>query len=36
MAYKLAAWAATAAEADREGINYTSIDLRHGNRPVVQ
>ncbi len=36
MAYKLAAWAATAAEADRQGINYTTIDLRYGDRPVVQ
>jgi cell division protein FtsQ len=36
MSYKLAAWAATAAEAERQGLSYTSIDLRHGNRPVLQ
>lgn len=36
MSYKLAAWAATAAEAERRGLEYTSIDLRHGNRPVLQ
>jgi cell division protein FtsQ len=36
MSYKLAVWAAMAAEAERRGIRYTSIDLRYGNRPVLQ
>ncbi len=36
IAYKLAVWAALAAEARQRGINYTSIDLRYGNRPVVR
>lgn len=34
--YKLATWAAVTAEAQRQGINYSSIDLRYGNRPVLQ
>jgi cell division protein FtsQ len=36
MSYKLAVWAAMAVEAERQGIKYTSIDLRYGNRPVLQ
>jgi cell division protein FtsQ len=36
MSYKLAVWAAIAAEAERKGIRYSSIDLRYGNRPVLQ
>lgn len=36
IAYKLAVWAATQKEAGKQGINYTSIDLRFGNRPVLQ
>jgi cell division protein FtsQ len=35
IAYKIAAWAAMAKEADREGISYSAIDLRAGNRPVL-
>lgn len=35
MAYKLAVWAAAEAEAERRGIDYASIDLRYGNRPVL-
>ena len=34
--YKLAVWAAMATEAQKQRISYTSIDLRYGNRPVVQ
>jgi cell division protein FtsQ len=36
IAYKLAVWAALAQEARVRGIEYTSIDLRYGNRPVVR
>jgi len=36
IAYKLAVWAALRREAQVRGINYTSIDLRYGNRPVLQ
>lgn len=36
IAYKLAVWAALAREAQDRGINYTTIDLRYGNRPVLQ
>jgi len=36
IAYKLAVWAAMAREAQVRGINYTTIDLRYGNRPVLQ
>jgi cell division protein FtsQ len=36
IAYKLAVWAALAAEARQRHINYTTIDLRYGNRPVLQ
>jgi cell division protein FtsQ len=36
IAYKLAVWAALAREAQIRGINYTTIDLRYGNRPVLQ
>jgi cell division protein FtsQ len=35
IAYKLSAWAALATEARAKGINYTTIDLRYGNRPVL-
>ena len=34
--YKLAVWAAMAEEARRQRIPYTTIDLRFGNRPVLQ
>ena len=34
--YKLAVWAAVASEARREGIAYSVVDLRYGNRPVLQ
>jgi len=34
--YKLAVWAAMAQQARAQGINYTTIDLRFGNRPVLQ
>ena len=34
--YKLAVWAAMAKQAQVKGINYTTIDLRFGNRPVLQ
>lgn len=34
--YKLAVWAAVVAEARQQGLSYTSIDLRYGNRPVLQ
>lgn len=36
IAYKLAVWAALRREAHLQGINYTSVDLRYGNRPVLQ
>jgi len=36
IAYKLAVWAALRREAQVRGINYASIDLRYGNRPVLQ
>jgi cell division septal protein FtsQ len=34
--YKLAVWAAMSQQARTQGINYTTIDLRFGNRPVLQ
>ena len=34
--YKLSVWAAMAKQAKSSGINYTTIDLRFGNRPVMQ
>jgi cell division protein FtsQ len=34
--YKLSVWAALAQEAQARRINYTTIDLRYGNRPVLQ
>lgn len=34
--YKLAVWAAVSTEAQQEGIAYNVIDLRYGNRPVLQ
>ncbi|QFG02102.1 cell division protein FtsQ/DivIB [Tepidiforma bonchosmolovskayae] len=36
IAYKLAVWAALAAEARQRHIAYTIVDLRYGNRPVLQ
>lgn len=36
ISYKLAVWAAVAEEARRQGLSYSSIDLRYGNRPVLQ
>jgi cell division protein FtsQ len=36
IAYKLAVWAAMAQQAQAQRINYTTIDLRYGNRPVLQ
>lgn len=36
IAYKLAVWAALAKQAQAQRINYTTIDLRFGNRPVLQ
>lgn len=36
IAYKLAVWAALQSEAQAQRINYTTIDLRYGNRPVLQ
>lgn len=36
IAYKLAVWAAMAQQAQSQRINYTTIDLRYGNRPVLQ
>jgi len=36
IAYKLAVWAALRREAQVRGINYASVDLRYGNRPVLQ
>lgn len=34
--YKLAVWAAVAHQAEVQRMNYTTIDLRFGNRPVLQ
>ncbi len=34
--YKISVWSALATEAQLRGINYTTIDLRFGNRPVLQ
>ncbi len=34
--YKLAVWAALQQEAQIQRINYTTVDLRYGNRPVLQ
>lgn len=34
--YKLAVWAAVSTEAQQGGIAYNVIDLRYGNRPVLQ
>jgi cell division protein FtsQ len=34
--YKLAVWAALSQQAQLQRINYTTIDLRYGNRPVLQ
>lgn len=36
IAYKLAVWAALAQDAKAKNINYTTVDLRYGNRPVLQ
>lgn len=36
IAYKLSVWAAMAQQAQVRGITYTTIDLRFGNRPVLQ
>jgi cell division protein FtsQ len=36
ISYKLSVWAALAQEAQVRRINYTTIDLRYGNRPVLQ
>ncbi|MGE3077336.1 MAG: cell division protein FtsQ/DivIB [Dehalococcoidia bacterium] len=36
IAYKLAVWAALQSEAQAQRINYSTIDLRYGNRPVLQ
>ena len=36
IAYKLSVWAAMAQQAHAQRINYTTIDLRYGNRPVLQ
>lgn len=36
ISYKLSVWAALSAEAQARRINYTTIDLRYGNRPVLQ
>ncbi|MCC7364894.1 MAG: FtsQ-type POTRA domain-containing protein [Dehalococcoidia bacterium] len=36
IAYKLSVWAAMSKQAMERGINYTTIDLRFGNRPVLQ
>ena len=36
IAYKLASWAAVERKAAERGIVYNTIDLRFGNRPVVQ
>ena len=34
--YKLAVWAAIRQQAAKDNIQYTTVDLRFGNRPVVQ
>ncbi len=34
--YKLAVWAAIRKQAEADNIQYTTVDLRFGNRPVVQ
>ncbi|MBI2766032.1 MAG: FtsQ-type POTRA domain-containing protein [Chloroflexi bacterium] len=36
IAYKLAVWAAIAKKSEERGLAYNTIDLRFGNRPVVQ
>lgn len=36
ISYKLSVWAALSTEARQRGIEYTSIDLRYGDRPVIQ
>jgi len=36
IAYKLAVWAALSQQARTRGISYTTVDLRYGNRPVLQ
>ena len=36
VAYKLAVWASVAQEAADRGFVYSTIDLRYGNRPVLQ
>lgn len=36
IAYKLSVWAAIEFAARAEGLEYTFVDLRYGNRPVVQ
>ena len=36
IAYKLSVWAAMAQQAQAQKISYTTIDLRYGNRPVLQ
>ena len=36
ISYKLAVWGATQKQAHAQGIEYTTIDLRFGNRPVLQ
>ncbi|MFN0145707.1 MAG: cell division protein FtsQ/DivIB [Dehalococcoidia bacterium] len=36
IAYKLSVWAAMAQQAQARGINYTTVDLRFGNRPVLE
>ena len=36
ISYKLAVWAALQSEAQAQRINYTTIDLRYGTRPVLQ
>jgi len=35
IAYKLSVWAALAQDAKAKNINYTTVDLRFGNRPVL-
>ena len=36
VSYKLAVWASVAQEAAERGLAYSTIDLRYGNRPVLQ
>ena len=36
VSYKLAVWASVAQEAADRGLVYSTIDLRYGNRPVLQ